>query len=101
MPVVTASRWQARQPLYAITRGSRGRLLDVGILVHRFSRDVVNYPGWDSGEPAHVFDPVAEVFYRVADDSGWRRESYNVRSTPAEERVRRRFTSTDFLLRGR
>jgi hypothetical protein len=44
---------------------------------------------------------VAEVFYRVADDSGWRRESYNVRSTPADERQRRRFTSTSFLIRGR
>ena len=62
---------------------------------------MVNYPSWPNGERASVFDPVAEVFYHVTDDSGWRRESYNVKSTPAEERVRRRFTSTDFLVRGR
>jgi hypothetical protein len=93
--------YQTQQPLYVITRASRGRILDVGMPVHRFSGDVLNYPTWPNGEEADVFDPVAEVFYRVADDSGWRRESYNTRSTPAEERVRRRFLSTDFLERGR
>ncbi len=93
--------YQTQQPLYAVTKGGRGRLLDVGMPVHRFSGDVMGYPGWPDGERADVFDPVAEIFYRVADDSGWRRESYNVRSTPAEERIRRRFTSTDFLVRGR
>jgi hypothetical protein len=93
--------WQTRQPLYMITKASLARILDIGIAVHRFSDDVVNYPGWPDGERAHVFDPVAEVFYRVTDDSGWRRESYDTRSTPPEERIRRRFTSTDFLVRGR
>jgi hypothetical protein len=93
--------YQTLQPLYVITKASRGRILDVGIPLHRFSGDVVNYPSWPSGEESNVFDPVAEVFYRVTDDSGWRRESYNVRSTPAEDRIRRRFMSTDFLVRGR
>jgi hypothetical protein len=93
--------YQTQQPLYSVTKGSRGRLLDVGIPVHRFSDDTLNYPGWPSGHKASVFDPVAEVFYRVADDSGWRRESYNVRSMPPEPRLQRRFTSTDFLVRGR
>ncbi len=93
--------WQTQQPLYVITRGGRGRILNVGILVHRYSDDTLNYPTWPDSERASVFDSVAEVFYRVADDSGWRRESYNVRSTPADERQRRRFTSTSFLIRGR
>ena len=93
--------WQTQQPLYAITRAGRGRILNVGIPVHRYSDDVINYPSWPTGERASVFDPVAEVFYRVADDSGWRRESYSVRSTPADEKERRRFTSTSFLVRGR
>jgi len=92
--------WQTRQPLYMITKASLARILDIGIAVHRFSDDVINYPGWGNGERARVFDPVAEVFYRVADDSGWRRESYDTRSIPPEERIRRRFTSTDFLIRG-
>jgi hypothetical protein len=92
--------WQTRQPLYMITKANLARILDIGIAVHRFSDDVVNYPGWPDGQRAQVFDPVAEVFYRVADDSGWRRESYDTRAIPPEERVRRRFTTTDFLIRG-
>jgi len=99
--VVLYVDWQTRQPLYMFTRGAMGRLLEIGIPVHRFSDDTLNYPGWPDGEKASVFDPVAETFYRVVDDSGWLRESYGVRSIPADEEVRRRFTSTDFLVRGR
>jgi len=93
--------WQTQQPLYAVTKTRKGRILEVGISAQRFSDDTLNYPGWPDGELASVFDPVAEVFYRVSDDSGWRRESYDARSTPSDERVRRRFTSSDYLERGR
>ena len=37
----------------------------------------------------------------ASDDSGWRRESYDVRSTPADPTLRRRFTASDYLERGR
>jgi hypothetical protein len=93
--------WQTQQPLYVVTRGRRGVIRELGIPVHRYSEDVLDYPDWPSGERAQVFDPVAEVFYRVADDSGWRRESYDVHSTPADPRLRRRFTASDYLARGR
>jgi hypothetical protein len=93
--------WQTQQPLYVVTKGHRGRILEVGIPVHRYSEDTLDYPRWPNGESARVFDPVAEVFYRVGDDSGWRRESYDVHSTPADPRLRRRFTSADYLERGR
>jgi hypothetical protein len=93
--------WQTQQPLYVVTKSHHNRILEVGIPVHRFSDDTLNYPGWPDGEVAAVFDPVAEVFYRVSDDSGWRRESYDARSTPSEERLRRRFTASDYLERGR
>jgi hypothetical protein len=93
--------WQTQQPLYVVTKARRGRILEVGIPVHRYSDDTLDYPGWPNGESARVFDPVAEVFYRVGDDSGWRRESYDVHSTPADPRLRRRFTSSDYLERGR
>jgi hypothetical protein len=93
--------WQTQLPLYVVTKTRRGRILEVGIPAHRYSEDTLNYPGWPNGEPARVFDPVAEVFYRVGDDSGWRRESYDVRSTPADPRLRRRFTSSSYLERGR
>jgi hypothetical protein len=93
--------YQTQQPLYFVTRGDRGRILDVGIAVHRFSGDVAGYPEFKEGVKANVFDPVAEVFYVMSDDSGWHRESWDVKSVPTEDRVQRRFTATDFLSRGR
>ncbi len=92
--------YQTLQPLYWISKRGRGRLVDVGILVHRFSGDVAEYPAWPDGQKAFVFDPVAAVFY-ANDGSGWRRESYDIRSTPAKDSIRRRFMSSAFLLRGR
>jgi hypothetical protein len=92
--------YQTQQPLYLIRRGERGRILDVGIAVHRFSGDVVGYPEFTPGVKANAFDPVAEVFYVSADDSGWHRESWDVKSVPVEDRVQRRFTATDYLSRG-
>jgi hypothetical protein len=76
-------------------------LLDVGILVHRFSSDLGTYPERPGGEPAHVFDPVAAVFYYVpGGGAGWRRESYDVRSIPVDPGELRKLTSTDELLKG-
>jgi hypothetical protein len=93
--------WQTQQPLYLITRRENGLLLDVGILVHRWSGDQPGYPTWPSGEPANVFDPVAAVFlYVPGGGSGWRRESYAVRSLPQDPADVRRMTSTDDLLKG-
>ncbi len=93
--------YQTQQPLYLVRRAERGRIVDVGIAVHRFSGDVIGYPVMGDGVMANVFDPVAEIFYVLADDSGWRRESWGVKSTPTDDRVQRRYTSTDFLTRGR
>ena len=93
--------YQTQQPLYLVRRGDKHRILDVGIAVHRFSGDVGGYPVFGDGITANVFDPVAEVFYVTADDSGWRRESWDVKSVPTADTVQRRFTSTDFLMRGR
>ena len=93
--------YQTQQPLYFVTRGDRGRILDVGIAVHRFSGDVAGYPEFMEGVKANVFDPVAEVFYVMADDSGWHRESWDVKSIPTDPKVQRRFTATDYLERGR
>ena len=93
--------WHTQQPLYFMTHKKNGTLLDVGILVHRFSGDTPRYAAWPSGEPAHVFDPVAAAFYFVpGGGSGWRRESYDVRSLPLEPGEIRKLTSTDELMKG-
>jgi hypothetical protein len=93
--------WQTQQPLYFITQRSNGAVMDVGILVHRYSGDAAQYPAWPSTEPANVFDPVAAAFYYVPGrGSGWRRESYDVRSLPLEPDDLRKLTSTDELQKG-
>jgi hypothetical protein len=94
--------YQTLQPLYMITKRKNGLLLDVGSLVHRFSSDLgTAYPSWPGGEPAHVFDPVAAVFYYVpGGGAGWRRESYDVRSVPVDPDRLRKLTSTSELLKG-
>ena len=56
-----------------------------------------------SGPPAtaQVFDPVAAVYYNAATGgSGWRRESYGVRSVPVSDEETMRFISSGYLLRG-
>jgi len=93
--------YQTLQPLYMITKRENGLLLDLGILVHRFSSDRGGYPEWPGGEPAHVFDPVAAVFYYVpGGGAGWRRESYDVRSVPVDPKRLRKMTSTGELSKG-
>lgn len=93
--------YQTLMPLYIITRRSRGLLVDVGIPVHRFSGDVLDYPHWPGEQRAAVFDPVAAVVYHVADGgSGWRREAYDILSVPPPEKSLRKWTTTDDLLHG-
>jgi hypothetical protein len=94
--------WQTQQPLYWVTRKKNGGILDIGILVHRYSGDVAQYPEWPGGGGALVFDPVAASFFSASEGrSGWRRESYDVRSVPVDEKEVRRMSSTDSLLHGR
>lgn len=92
---------QTQQPLYLFTRKRSGRLVDVTIPAHRFSGDVSGYPRFATGHEALVFDPVAAVSYSPIDGSGWRRESWDVRSTPVSDSDVRRYTSSAFLERGR
>lgn len=93
--------YQTSLPLFIVTRKGRGRIVDIGIPVHRFSGDIVDYPNWPGDRRAQLFDPVAAVFFHVADGgSGWRREAYDMRSVPPENKSLRRMTSTDFLVRG-
>ena len=93
--------YQTGVPLYVITRRRNGRLVEVGIPVHRFSGDTFNYPHWSTEELANVFDPVAAVYYNAATGgSGWRRESYDVRSVPVSDADTRRYISSGYLLRG-
>jgi hypothetical protein len=93
--------YQSLVPLYIMTKLRKGRLVEVGIPVHRFSGDVFDYPEWPGGGPAHVFDPVAATYYNAATGgSGWRRESWAVRSVPLSGARLMRYLSPDSLQRG-
>jgi hypothetical protein len=93
---------QTHQPLYwATTRRAGRELVEVGLLVHRFSDDVPGYPAWPDGSAAAVFDPVAAAAWEPSERRGWRRESYDVRSVPLPEEEVERITSPGYLERGR
>jgi hypothetical protein len=94
--------YQTAQPLYIVTRRRMAQqMVEVGILVSRYSGDLSAYPSWPGGAKARVFDPVAAMFYDATEGgSGWRRESFDLESVPPDESEIRRFTSPGFLDRG-
>lgn len=94
--------WQTGQPLYYIAERPNHLMLDFGILVHRWSGDLPDYPEWEGHGKVHVFDPVAAVFLDVATGrSGWRRESYDVISNPVDAETLRKMATVDELTKGR
>lgn len=92
--------WQTQQPLYYISRKGDRRIMDVGVLVYRYSGDLVEYPEWPGGRRALVFDPVGAAFYgAIEGGTGWRRESYDVTSLPLPPDRMKYITSTTDLLK--
>jgi hypothetical protein len=93
--------YQTLQPLYWITRTGKNRLVEVGILAHRFSADRRNAPPWPDGSPSRVFEPVAASFVNaLAGRGGWLRESYELRSSPFTPSAVKRMTTTHSLDHG-
>jgi len=93
---------QTQLPLYLITRREGGLIVDIGIPVHRFNGDVASDAARSGVDPVPVFDPVAAAYYRAANGgSGWRRESYDVKSTAPSRSELQEMTTTDTLIRGR
>jgi hypothetical protein len=93
---------QSMQPLYWITRTSKHRLLDIGILAYQFSDDAKSAPQWPGGVPISAFLPVASVFYDSATGAGgWRRESFDLIATPVNSGEMQDMTTSDNLSRGR
>ena len=90
--------YQTLQPLYWITRADRGRIIEVGILVHRFTGDMENYPAWPNSDSSMIFEPVAASFFNaLAGRGGWMRESYELLSTPVSTSKADRMTTTGAL----
>ncbi len=93
--------YQTLQPLYWITRAGKRRLVEVGILVHRYSGDDPDAPAWPDELPRSEFEPVAASFFNaLAGRGGWLRESDQFRSTPYTDSERKRMTSNSSLQGG-
>ena len=93
---------QTLQPLYFATYDARGEVGDVAIFASRWSEDRADYPRWrdDGGRAVRVLDPVASVMAGADGRTGWRRESWDMVSTPPSEAELRRMMSVGDLTRG-
>jgi hypothetical protein len=82
---------------------SRDERIDVGMFVGRWSEDRSDYRRWpgDPKLPVRVIDSVGESFANIAEDGGWRRESWTTVSTPPDDKTLKRELSVNNLGKGR
>ncbi|MBW2417309.1 MAG: DUF1329 domain-containing protein [Deltaproteobacteria bacterium] len=94
---------QTLVPLYYLSWDSQDEALDVGMYVGRWSEEREDYPRWpdDPKRPVRVIDPVGASFANLADVGGWRRETWEMVSTPPDDRVVRNMMSVSNLTKGR
>jgi hypothetical protein len=93
--------YQTLHPLYWISRTGNNRLVEVGILVHRFNGDRPDERRWPDNSLNRVFEPVAASFVNaLSGRGGWLRESHALRSLPFSPSAIKRMTTTGALDRG-
>ena len=82
---------------------SRDEPIDVGQYVGRWSEDREDYPRWpdDPERPVRVIDSVGAAFANLQDIGGWRRETWDMVSTPPDGNEIRRLVSVNNLTKGR
>ncbi len=90
---------QTAMPLYYISFDSRDERIDVGMFVGRWSEDRKDYRPWpaDPKQSVRVIDSVGESFANIAEDGGWRRESWTIVSTPPDDKTLKRELSVNNL----
>jgi hypothetical protein len=90
---------QTANPLYYMSFDSRDERIDVGMFVGRWSEGRSDYRPWP-GQPqqqVRVIDSVGESFANIAEDGGWRRESWTAVSTPPDDKTLQRELSVNNL----
>ena len=82
---------------------TRDEAIDVGMYAGRWSEQREGYPRWpdDPERPVRVIDSVGAAFAHLADIGGWRRETWEMVSTPPSDNEVRRLISVGSLTRGR
>jgi hypothetical protein len=94
---------QTLAPLYYASWDSRDEAIDVGMFVGRWSEGRPGYRPWpdDPERPVRTIDPVGAAFANVAQDGGWRRESWEMVSTPPSDEALKRELSVAELTKRR
>ncbi|MBW2267192.1 MAG: DUF1329 domain-containing protein [Deltaproteobacteria bacterium] len=94
---------QTLAPLYYASWDHRDELIDVGMHVGRWSEEREGYPAWpDAPErPIRVIDTVGAAFANISVEGGWRRESWEIISTPPPDQEFKRLLSVGNLTRRR
>ena len=93
---------QTLVPLYAVTHGPDGEVAGIEIHAGRWSEDRPDYPRWpgDAARPVRVIDSVATVYASRDGRASWRRESWEMVSTPPSDEQLRRMHSLASLEHG-
>ncbi|MHC4606803.1 MAG: DUF1329 domain-containing protein [Planctomycetota bacterium] len=94
---------QTLAPLYYASWDARDEQIDVGMFVGRWSEDRADYPRWpgDEARPIRVIDPVGASFANIRETGGWRRESWDMVSTPPDDKTFKRTLSVNNLTKRR
>jgi len=94
---------QTLVPLYYASWDSRGEAIDAGMFVGRWSEDREGYPRWpdDPARAIRVIDTTGASFAHIAQGGGWRRESWEIVSTPPPDAELRRLLSVKELTKRR
>jgi hypothetical protein len=93
---------QTLQPLYVATFDARGEMTNVGMYASRWSEDRSDYPRWpdDPAREVRVLDPVGAAFANLSESGSWRRESWELVSTPPpDDEVKRRISTGELTKR--
>jgi hypothetical protein len=93
---------QTLQPLYVATFDDRGEMTNVGVFASRWSEDRPGYPRWpdDPAREVRVLDPVGSAFANLSESGSWRRESWEIVSTPPrDDEVKRRISTGELTKR--
>jgi hypothetical protein len=90
---------QTAVPLYYMSFDSRDERIDVGMFVGRWSEGRADYRPWPGhpDQPVRVIDSTGEAFANIAEDGGWRRESWTAVSTPPDDKTLQRELSVSNL----
>jgi len=94
---------QTLAPLYFASWDSKNEAIDAGMFVGRWSEERDGYPRWpdDPKRAVRVIDPAGASFAHLSQGGGWRRESWEIVSTPLEDGEIRKVLSVKELTKRR